>query len=230
MEHVRRIVASPFAKRLARERGLDLAALEGSGPNGRIVAADLPDEAAAVEPPPAAPERADRSAAPAVRPAAFTVTTDLRPAEALLETLETAGLVFDVQDVLLRAAAHSLGVGFGHESTIVLELAGRRRRIADAPRSMLSALRKCRLDGAAEPVEAGAGTLGLRFIACEGIRPTMLPLAGGEAMRLVVTIDVGRSVADCLLIFDPQAVDEENAISLLDAMRRSLEAPLRLLA
>jgi pyruvate dehydrogenase E2 component (dihydrolipoamide acetyltransferase) len=36
-----RIVASPLAKRLAAEKGVDLAALNGSGPHGRIIKADI---------------------------------------------------------------------------------------------------------------------------------------------------------------------------------------------
>jgi pyruvate dehydrogenase E2 component (dihydrolipoamide acetyltransferase) len=36
-----RVVASPVALRLARERGIDLASLEGTGPGGRIVKADV---------------------------------------------------------------------------------------------------------------------------------------------------------------------------------------------
>lgn len=36
-----RIAASPLARRLARERGIDLTAVEGSGPHGRIVKADI---------------------------------------------------------------------------------------------------------------------------------------------------------------------------------------------
>ncbi|MGE0255536.1 MAG: pyruvate dehydrogenase complex dihydrolipoamide acetyltransferase [Alphaproteobacteria bacterium] len=36
-----RIAASPLARRLAAQAGLDLAALKGSGPNGRIVKADI---------------------------------------------------------------------------------------------------------------------------------------------------------------------------------------------
>ena len=36
-----RIMASPLAKRLAAERGLDLRTVRGTGPDGRIVAADL---------------------------------------------------------------------------------------------------------------------------------------------------------------------------------------------
>ena len=38
-----RIIASPLAKRLAAERGLDLGAARGTGPQGRIVAADVAD-------------------------------------------------------------------------------------------------------------------------------------------------------------------------------------------
>ena len=43
-----RIFASPVARRIARERGIDLATLAGSGPGGRIVKADV--EAAATVP------------------------------------------------------------------------------------------------------------------------------------------------------------------------------------
>ncbi len=39
--HGKRIFASPLARRLARERGIELAALSGSGPHGRIVKADV---------------------------------------------------------------------------------------------------------------------------------------------------------------------------------------------
>src|SRR5437870_159478 len=36
-----RVKASPLARRLARERGIDLAAIHGTGPEGRIVAEDV---------------------------------------------------------------------------------------------------------------------------------------------------------------------------------------------
>ena len=36
-----RIVASPLARRIARQKGLDLATIKGSGPNGRIVKRDV---------------------------------------------------------------------------------------------------------------------------------------------------------------------------------------------
>ncbi|MBK1640149.1 E3 binding domain-containing protein, partial [Rhodothalassium salexigens] len=37
----RRVFASPLARRIARQRGVDLATLTGSGPRGRIVRADV---------------------------------------------------------------------------------------------------------------------------------------------------------------------------------------------
>ena len=47
-----RIKASPLARRIARERGVELAAIQGTGPDGRIVAEDV--ERAAAAPPAAA--------------------------------------------------------------------------------------------------------------------------------------------------------------------------------
>src|SRR5690242_12305403 len=50
-----RIKASPLARRLARERGIDLASLRGTGPEGRIVAEDVErGEAGGSAPPPVA--------------------------------------------------------------------------------------------------------------------------------------------------------------------------------
>jgi pyruvate dehydrogenase E2 component (dihydrolipoamide acetyltransferase) len=71
-----RIFASPLAKRLAKEAGLDLGQISGSGPHGRIVKADVEKAKAAPKPaaapPPAAAEPAPAkpaAAAPEVGPA-----------------------------------------------------------------------------------------------------------------------------------------------------------------
>ncbi|MEX2612835.1 MAG: dihydrolipoamide acetyltransferase family protein, partial [Gaiellaceae bacterium] len=57
-----RVKASPLARRIARERGLDIAALTGTGPEGRVIAEDVDLAAAATPATPAAP------AAPAASP------------------------------------------------------------------------------------------------------------------------------------------------------------------
>ena len=65
-----RIKASPLARRIARERGIDLAAVTGTGPEGRIVAEDV--------------ERAEAAPAPAAAPAVAAA-----PGEIEVEKLST---------------------------------------------------------------------------------------------------------------------------------------------
>jgi pyruvate dehydrogenase E2 component (dihydrolipoamide acetyltransferase) len=66
-----RVRASPLARRLARESEVDLRAVTGSGPGGRIVKADLE---AVPPPPPAAPVAAPVAATPRARGAKGVVT------------------------------------------------------------------------------------------------------------------------------------------------------------
>ncbi len=76
-----RIKASPLARRLAAEQSIDLATLTGSGPNGRIVKADLDGAKAGAAP--AAPAAAPvASAAPAPAPAPKPATIPDIPHEA----------------------------------------------------------------------------------------------------------------------------------------------------
>ncbi|ABA78643.1 pyruvate dehydrogenase complex dihydrolipoamide acetyltransferase [Cereibacter sphaeroides] len=71
-----RVFASPLARRIAKEKGIDLAAVQGSGPRGRIVKADVegaqPSAAPAAKADAAAPkaEAPAAAAAPVAAPAA----------------------------------------------------------------------------------------------------------------------------------------------------------------
>ncbi|MCV2878502.1 pyruvate dehydrogenase complex dihydrolipoamide acetyltransferase [Sedimentimonas flavescens] len=67
-----RVFASPLARRIAAEKGLDLATVKGTGPHGRIVKADV--EGASVAPKAAAAPAAPAPAAAAAAPAAPTVS------------------------------------------------------------------------------------------------------------------------------------------------------------
>ena len=58
-----RIIASPLAKRIAEQKGIDLSTITGSGPNGRIVKADVGEAK-----PGAAPAAAASAPAPAPAP------------------------------------------------------------------------------------------------------------------------------------------------------------------
>ena len=72
-----RVFASPLARRIAKERGLELEAIKGSGPKGRIVKADVekaePGAKAASQAPAAAPEKAPLAAPAPTGPAADAV-------------------------------------------------------------------------------------------------------------------------------------------------------------
>ncbi len=63
-----RVIASPLAKRIAADRGVDLASVKGSGPNGRVVKADVeaarPGTAPAAVAAPAAAPSAPATSAP----------------------------------------------------------------------------------------------------------------------------------------------------------------------
>jgi pyruvate dehydrogenase E2 component (dihydrolipoamide acetyltransferase) len=59
-----RVFASPLARRIAAQQGIDLAGIHGSGPNGRIVKADLANAPTGKAAPGAAPRAATLPSAP----------------------------------------------------------------------------------------------------------------------------------------------------------------------
>jgi pyruvate dehydrogenase E2 component (dihydrolipoamide acetyltransferase) len=78
-----RVKASPYVRKLAREQDLDLRAIQGSGPGGRIVARDLPPPSPPLPQGPRAEER--------VQPAA--TATAAAPAETSAGIAAPAGLL-----------------------------------------------------------------------------------------------------------------------------------------
>jgi pyruvate dehydrogenase E2 component (dihydrolipoamide acetyltransferase) len=65
-----RVKASPLAKKIAVERGVDLSAVAGTGPGGRIVAADVPERGTA--------PASQAPGAPSPRPEVLSSVTDKR--------------------------------------------------------------------------------------------------------------------------------------------------------
>lgn len=82
--------ASPKARRLAAERGLDLAALRGSGPGGAVLAADVP-------------AAAERPSAPAAAPGVGTVWRVM--AERMTQSWTTAPHFYLVREVTVSRLA-----------------------------------------------------------------------------------------------------------------------------
>ena len=216
---------SPYARRLARERGLSLDVLKGSGPNGRIVAADI----AAFTSLPSAPMPASGPQASAVG-----ATIHLATLMQLLAGFADADTPFTLDDVVLRAAGCALDDVPETTSLAGAPVALEQKRaqlvFADIRKGSLGPLRARRLAaieaGGDQSVEPAA--LSLKLLAASEIRPVMMPLLPGRAMRLVLA--AGPSSSECLLSFDANVVSEDTATEFLTRFKAYLELPLRLLA
>jgi pyruvate dehydrogenase E2 component (dihydrolipoamide acetyltransferase) len=120
-----RVKASPLARRIARERGIDLSSLHGTGPEGRIVAEDVERAVAQAPAPAAAPagevERIEltnvrRTIARRLTEAwtvpvfQLTVSADMTRANALVKAHREANedVKLTVTDVLAKVCAQAL--------------------------------------------------------------------------------------------------------------------------
>jgi len=123
-----RVKASPLARRIARERGIELGALRGTGPEGRIVAEDVERAAAqpAAAPAAAAPAEVERVPLTSIRKTIarrmteaweapvfqITMSADMTRAlalrERLVERMPEGGAKPTVSDVLTKIAAAAL--------------------------------------------------------------------------------------------------------------------------
>lgn len=221
---------SPYARKLARERGIGLDAVPGSGPLGRIVAADI----VAFVPKPAAPPVV--SSGP--QASALATSIDLTSLNAVLGQFAKAEAAFELDDVILRAAGCALDdvtgtTGLdGRPGALEVRLDGKPGQLVfrDIRKGSLAPLRARRLAGLAAGADQSAepAALSIRLLAAAAIRPVMLPLLPGRAMRLVLAI--GGDAAEALLMFDAASVEEDAASELLVRFRSYLQVPLRLLA
>jgi pyruvate dehydrogenase E2 component (dihydrolipoamide acetyltransferase) len=122
-----RIKASPLARRIARERGIELAAIEGTGPDGRIVAEDVERAEAAPKQAAPAPVPADEvesvpltsirktiarrlTAASEVPVFVLTVSVDMARANGLIERARELNpeVRITVTDLLAKVCAQAL--------------------------------------------------------------------------------------------------------------------------
>jgi len=226
-----RRAASPYARRLARERGITLAELAGTGPRGRIVAADIPLQlVAASEPAVAAPAPAPVATAPSA-PASIAVAARAFGAFAtnlalgpLRELIAAAGVDVPLHAFLARAAAQATG---RYAEAIRLVAADGRSVVVVAPARLAPS-------EIARRFEAGEGSaaerpLVLTHLAVSGIRPVAGSLAPECDLRILVVAAPGSETGEALLVHDSDAVSEAEAATMLAAFRDALENPLRLL-
>ncbi|OYX84106.1 MAG: pyruvate dehydrogenase [Flavobacteriales bacterium 32-34-25] len=116
-----RIIASPLAKKIASDKGIQLTQVKGSGENGRIVKSDIENfSPAAAAPQAAAPAKAETAAAPAAKtyvPAGQIATEEIKNsqmrkiiAKRLAESLFTAPHYNLVIEVTMDEAMKSRGI------------------------------------------------------------------------------------------------------------------------
>ncbi|WP_294283721.1 pyruvate dehydrogenase complex dihydrolipoamide acetyltransferase [uncultured Sphingomonas sp.] len=107
-----RVKASPLARRIAADKGIDLSGLSGSGPNGRIVKADVEGAAPAAAKADAAPTAAAPAPAAAPKPATVpdipheaTKLSNMRKtiARRLTESKQTVPHIYLTVDIQLDA-------------------------------------------------------------------------------------------------------------------------------
>jgi pyruvate dehydrogenase E2 component (dihydrolipoamide acetyltransferase) len=222
MNAPQRTPATPYARRLARERGLPLAEIGGSGPHGRITAADI----LAFVPKPAPPIAAEAPApAPPVAPVivapravgAFQASADLAALSALIAA---SGADLSADPFLAKAAARAAG---SHGRALLLrDRSGRGGVIEDAAGLSPGAI----VARHAEGTEADAAMI-VEIVRAAGIRPVGASLPPPAALRLIAVLD--GTWADLLLVHDEDAIPSAEAAAMLTEIRALAEAPLRLL-
>jgi pyruvate dehydrogenase E2 component (dihydrolipoamide acetyltransferase) len=224
--------ASPYARRLAREAGIGLDRITGTGPGGRIVASDVAAvlAAGAATPPQPAPQ------ASAI--AAFSTTITLAPLRQLLADLDRANAGVGFAAMLLRAAAlalEAMAAAEGQAAMLAVALepeasaVGAPIVLADAHLGLVSAL-AARLAAGGDAAGRTAPRLTLRHLPQAGIRPVIVPLVGAAPLRLVLATSGDAPTGEALLVCDAARVGEAAAGALLARFRDALEQPLRLLA
>jgi len=234
-----RVIATPYARRLAREAAIDLAGVRGSGPRGRIKAADVLRTRAAkasgqqIAPAAIAMQRAAHSAAHPASLSFATVDVDVGALRALDARLAGArDRPFERRAYVALACIKALEpdgetsvrLGF-HAGNEVATLAGTARDTLSAVAARLAHL---------QPDSAG-GDIAI-FVADGRSRLLVPTVPDGWHMALGVGGvrrprggDTNHEMS-LALVYDGTRIDHPSAAQRLDRIAALLEEPLHLLA
>ena len=232
----RRILSTPYARRLARERSLTLSAVVGTGPRGQVTGADV----LAFTPKPAAPQSAaipvavashPRPTSPWRRPR-IAADVDLAASRQLLVQFADLAPSIGLIDIILKSAAASLRTApdlatEAGQAVLGLAKGGTVLSLAGVERLTLGAVAALR--NHAGPADRGAA-LTISWIERDSLRPIATMLDSGAVARLVIAAGPTSIRAECLLSYDPRRMDDGVAADLLLAFKGAMEFPLRLIA
>ena len=225
-----RVPATPYARRLARERGIALTALAGTGPNGRLTGRDVLSYVAPPEPSAAS---AVQSATNGPPPAALAATVSLEAVRSLLPQFDDFDPAIELIDVCLKAAAAALRSApalAGGAIVLSWRDAEQDRLLAGLDRLTLGAISAVRHEPGDATSRPDGPVLAISWIDRDGIRPVAMPMTAGATARLVLAGSTSSEQAECLMSYDPANIDDTAAADFLLAFKTAMEVPLRLIA
>jgi len=222
---------TPLARRLAGEAGIDLTKLKGSGPHGRIVAADI----AGAQPAKGAAPALGQAAAQIVLAADIAIGQALALCEQANAAQKTA---IELVDVVTKAWALALRRASLPDAGIALRLGTNEATVSDAASKPLTAIAAMRSDQTAAGSAASSaismpGVSGILSVADVLRAPHTTLLSLGAPRRMPVEasdgsvkfIDAVRVALTC----DPGTLDAAGGAALLSAFKGFVEQPVTMI-
>jgi len=220
-------VVTPLARRLAGEAGIDLANIKGSGPHGRIVAADV--EGA----------KTTKSAAPvsALAAANIIITANVPVGRAYALLHDTNGL--SLADIVVKAWAVALQHELAAENIdIAISIGPSRATLRGAASKSLTAIAAARRDTAGASTNATTAILMTETPGIATVTGVLRPpyttlLSIGSQRRVPVEAEDGTAkfvtVVTATLVCDEAAVDSTRGAALLAAFRGYVANPVTMI-
>jgi pyruvate/2-oxoglutarate dehydrogenase complex dihydrolipoamide acyltransferase (E2) component len=219
---------TPLARRLAGEGGIDLATVKGSGPHGRIVAADVES----------AKQPVAHAAALGAMPIVLTADVAIGRALALCsEANATQKTALELADVVVKAWATALARVMPSDQTgIALAIGKDRSIITDAAAKSLTAISAARregADGSASSAISIPGVAGVTSVADVLKSPQTTLLSLGAPRRTPVEAEDGAvtfvSMVTATLSCDHRVVDAALGAERLSAFKGFVEQPVTMI-
>ena len=229
-----RIIATPLAKRIAKDKGVDLRTLTGSGPNGRIKAVDVENAPLS--------RTGVSTATVATAPSSFflmatvriTELSDLKKKISALDGMDQVSLTHFICLAAAQALAQSpagagdIAVSSGGAPAVLLQDTANQRLSG-----VIAGLSEA-IEGSAVMAIVDAGAQDVTYLNA-ALQPGQAAALGVGAPQSVFKPDAqGRPVLveeiGLVLTCDSSVFDTAAGLKLLGALKSSLESPLRILA
>lgn len=208
-----RIFASPLARRIAADKGLDLAAIKGSGPHGRIVKADVEDAKPVTKP----------AAAAAAEPAKPAAAAPTAPASPSAETIKKIYADRETVEVTLDGMRRTIAARLGEAKQTIPHFYLRRSAKLDALMAFRATLNK-QLEARGIKLSVNDFIIKASALALQEVPEANAVWAGDRILQLKPS-DVAVAVAIEGGLFTPVLKDaQQKTLSTLSAEMKDLAA------